>query len=168
MSFLSPGKSTCFMCGRSIEARVEAAQLEYASPDDVGDIARQGRAWVHRSCWQAWPTRRAWCDSTCRLMAAAPAVTRVRSVIARPAGADLLITDADAPISITVPRDQLVPVYDALRSPHPTTISFDHVAWQFSPLGSTTRLTAAQDRELLLDLVIEDPGAWRDVLATQL
>src|SRR4051812_45138522 len=168
MSFLTLGASTCFICGRPIEASIEAAQLEYASPEDVGDVARHGRAWVHRACWQAWPTRRAWCASTCRLMAAAPGVTRVRSVMVRPAGASLLLTDAGAPVSITIPRDQVVPVCDALRSPQPTTVTFDHVAWQFSPLAPTIRLTAAQGSELLLDLVIEDPEAWCDSLAAHL
>jgi hypothetical protein len=168
MSFLTIGVSTCFICGRPIEARIEAAQLEYASPEDVGEVARQGRAWVHRPCWQAWPTRRAWCASTCRLMAAAPGVTRARSVMVRPAGAGLLLTDAGAPISIALPRDQLVPVCNALRSPQPTTVSFDHVAWHFAPLASAIRLTAAQGGEPLLDLVIEDPDAWCDALAAQL
>jgi len=166
MSFLIPGTSTCFICGRLIATRLEAAQLEYASPDDVGDVARHGRAWVHRGCWQSWPTRDAWCASTRRLMAAVPNMTSVRDVAARPAGENVLLTDAGAPFSITVPRGQIGPVCDALRATLPTTLVFDHVSWEFSPLESRVRLTASQDGEMLVDLMLEDPDAWCRVLAS--
>ena len=166
MSFLIPGTSTCFICGRPIATRLEAAQLEYASPDDVGDVARHGRAWVHRSCWCTWPMRDPWRASTRRLMAATPNMTSVRDVAARPAGGDVLLTDAGAPFSITVPRDQIGPVCDALRARQPTTLTFDHVLWRFSPLESRVRLTASQDGGMLVDLVIEDPDAWCLALAS--
>jgi len=164
MSFLLPGTSTCFICGRPIATRLEAAQLEYASPDDVGDIARHGRAWVHRSCWQAWPTRDAWCSSTRRLMAAMPNMMVVRDVAARPMPGEVLLTDARAPFSITVPRDQIGPVCDALRAALPTTLVFDHVSWEFSPSAPRVRLTASQDGVMLVELAIEDPDAWCRVL----
>jgi hypothetical protein len=165
MSFLMPGTSTCFICDRPIATRIEAAQLEYASSDDVGDVARHGRAWVHRSCWQTWPTRDAWRASTRRLMAAMPNMTSVRNVTARPAGANVLLVDASAPFSITVPRDQVGRVCDALQSTLPTTLMFDHVSWEFSSLESRVRLTASQDGSMLVDLVIEDAEAWCRALA---
>jgi len=59
-------------------------------------------------------------------------------------------------------------VCDALRSPQPATVTFDHVAWQFSRLASTIRLIAAQGSERFLDFVIEDPDAWCDALTAQL
>jgi hypothetical protein len=164
MSFLIPGTSTCFICGRPIATHPEAAQLEYASPDDVGDIARHGRAWVHRSCWQTWPMRNAWRASTRRLMAARPNMTVVRDVAATPRPGDVMLTDAGAPFSITVPRDQIGPVCDALRATLPTTLSFDHVSWKFSSQDSGVRLTASQDGVMLVELLIEDPDAWCRVL----
>ena len=160
MSFLALGSSTCFLCGRVIAARVEAAQLEYASPDDVGDVARHGRAWVHRACWRSWPMRDAWRGSTRRLMAAQPGMTAVRDAIARRARGDALLTDVGAPLSIAVPLDQIAAVCAALRAAHPTTLEFGHAGWQFSPAASAVRLTATHDGAPFEDLLIEDPDAW--------
>lgn len=164
MSFVVPGTSTCFICDRVIATRVEAAQLEYASPDDVGDAARHGRAWVHRRCWQTWPTRDAWRASTRRLLAAMPDTTGVRDVIARPARGDVLLTDAGAPISITVPRDQIARICDALRATQPTTLIFGHASWELSPLGSGVQLVASHDGVAFDEVVIDDPDAWVRVL----
>lgn len=160
MSFLIPGTSTCFICDRPIATRLEAAQLEYASPDDVGDVARHGRAWVHRSCWRTWLMRDAWRASTRRLMAAMPNMTSVRDVAARPVGEDVFLTDVDAPFSITVPRNQIRSVCDALQARLPITLMFDHVLWGFLPLEARVRLTASQNGEMLVDFMIEDPEAW--------
>lgn len=165
MSFLIPGTSTCFICGRSIVMRLEAAQLEYASPDDVGDVARHGRAWVHRNCWLTWSMRDAWRASTRRLMAAMPNMTSVHDVAVRPVGEDVFLTDAGAPFSITVPRNQIGLVCNALQATLPSTLTFDHVSWGFMPLESRVRLTASQNGEMLVDFMIEDPEAWRLALS---
>jgi hypothetical protein len=73
--------------------------------------------------------------------------------------------DASAPFSLTVPRDQVGRVCDALQATLPTTLAFDHASWGFSPLASRVRLTASQDGSMLVDLMIEDPDAWCRALA---
>jgi hypothetical protein len=42
MTSFKAGTIVCFICQRPIAFRAEATQLTYASPDDVGDIARYG------------------------------------------------------------------------------------------------------------------------------
>lgn len=75
-----------------------------------------------------------------------------------------MLTDTGAPFSITVPRDQIRPVCDALRATLPTTLIFGHVTWGFSSRESGVRLTASQNGVMLVDLLIEDPDAWGRVL----
>jgi hypothetical protein len=166
MSFLLPGTSTCFICGNAILTRPEAAQLEYASPEDVGEDARRGRSWVHRACWRTWPTRDAWRASTRRLLAAQPTMTSVRDVAARPVGGNVFLTDAGAPFSLTVPRPQIAAVCEALRASTPTVMAIDHVTWQFTPAASHVRLTASEHGELLVDFTIDDADAWCAALSS--
>jgi hypothetical protein len=55
MSFFIPGKTTCGICKQTIQARIDAAQLPYAHPDDVSlDVAKLSRSYVHRDCWDNW------------------------------------------------------------------------------------------------------------------
>jgi hypothetical protein len=56
------------------------------------------------------------------------------------------------------------PVCDALRATLPTTLTFDHVSWKFSSQESGVRLTASQEGDMLVELLIEDPDAWFRVL----
>lgn len=49
------GKTICGICKQTIQARIDAAQLPYAHPDDVSlDIAKLSRSYVHRACWDRW------------------------------------------------------------------------------------------------------------------
>lgn len=55
MSFFIPGKTACGICKQTIQARIDAAQLPYAHPDDVSlDVAKLSRSYVHRDCWNNW------------------------------------------------------------------------------------------------------------------
>lgn len=55
MSFFIPGRTTCGICKQTIQARIDAAQLPYAHPDDVSlDVAKLSRSYVHRACWDSW------------------------------------------------------------------------------------------------------------------
>jgi hypothetical protein len=161
MSLLSLGTTACFICGRAIALRVEAAQLEYASPDDVGEIARRGRAWVHRQCWTTWPMRSQWAASTRRLMNGA-AATAVRDVATRPSTGGVLLTDARAALSITIPREQIANLRTALRDGG--TVLLGHASWVFAPKGKKVHLTAFHERECFEDLDIDDPDAWDEAL----
>ena len=164
MTFLKAGTTVCFICQRPIVSRVEAAQLTYASPDDVGDIARYGRAWIHRACWITWPQRAIWSRSSARLLGSQPMMSGVRAVFAMLTPTGVLVTDTDAAFALTVPRETMKELGRAFGASSRTTVKFDHSVWTLEPAGSAIRVTATHDDVIFEDLLIEDPGAWSEVL----
>lgn len=162
--FLVRGTTICFICQRPIARRVEAAQLQYASPEDVGEVACHGRDWIHRACWVTWPQRGAWSLSSARLMSSQPEMLSARGVTARPMLNGVLITDTNAAFTVIVPREMLDELYRAFGANNVTSVAFDHALWTLTPTGSAIQLTARHGNETFEDLVIEDPAAWHEVL----
>ncbi|MEO7732693.1 MAG: hypothetical protein ABIY55_17115 [Kofleriaceae bacterium] len=164
MTFLALGTTTCFLCERPIATRALAAQLPYARPEEVGELARRGRSWVHRACWTGWAMRDAWARSAALLMTGQPGMLAVRGVVGMATPRGVLVTDTDAALAVTVPREAIDPLRAAFEAARATTLSFDHAAWTLTPDGAGIRLTAVHDDEPFEDLAIDDPGAWAAVL----
>lgn len=57
MTFFIPERITCRICGRTIARRIDAVQLDWVHPDDMGELAQFGRSFVHHDCWRAWEHR---------------------------------------------------------------------------------------------------------------
>ncbi len=107
MSFFIPRRLTCFLCDRIIGERVEAAQLPYAHPDDVGELARHGRGWVHRACWSQSSLRPQWAQSAVRLLATDPANLVIEGVVCRRSASSMLLQDPLLAVSLSVLLDQV-------------------------------------------------------------
>jgi len=69
MSFFIPGRTTCAICECAIEHRWQAAQLPFADPAEIGDLATLARRYVHRSCWDGWSARERYSQSAMSLIA---------------------------------------------------------------------------------------------------
>jgi hypothetical protein len=88
----------------------------------------------------------------------------VRAVFAMRTPTGVLVTDADAAFALTVPREMMKELGRAFGANCPTTVTFDHSVWTLAPAGSAIRVTATHDDVIFEDLLIDDPGAWSEVL----
>ena len=165
MTFLRLSTTQCFICDRTIGSQIDSAQLQYASPDDVGVIARNGRAWVHRECWKTWPSRGAWARSSAKLLESGENVVSRRGVLARDSAlGNVLFTDVDPPFEWRVPREVLPELREAFRASEPSIVEFDHSIWTVTPEEGHLRLIATHDGEQFCDVELQDVLARMDVL----
>lgn len=145
MSFFLPNRLTCFFCEKLIETRVQAAQLPFAHPDDVGDLARHGRAWVHRACWNESSLREAWSASALRLLTSDPLNVSRGGVVCRSNADSILLQDPWQAVSISIPHSNLAHVLAA--NEHGGEVSLRAALWSFVPDDEFIQVTGTQDGE---------------------
>lgn len=114
MSFFFAGKSVCPICMRVMERIEDTAFLDYASQEEVGDVAVRGRHRVHRECWTKWDQRARWAASAFGLKSSVENVVEGELLILRQRGAYVAITDFWLGIEIEVPADELKPFFLAM------------------------------------------------------
>jgi hypothetical protein len=165
MSFFVPNRLTCFLCKSAIASRIDAAQLLYAHPDDVGDLARHGRAWVHRACWNGWELRETWATSALRLLTSDPANISQNDVVCRLSGESVLLQDPWQAVSISIPVDRLAAFIQA--NDHGGEVSFHAVKWTFELTHNLLHLTGAHSGEAFESLQ-QAPGRWSPILSRML
>jgi hypothetical protein len=165
MSSFLPGRLPCFICARTISARVDAARLFYAHPDDVGDVARCGRAWVHRGCWNAWPLRETWARSAARLLTGLEDVKTVSSgmVVCRFDERDVLLQDTWQAIEWSLPRAQLKEVLAAIGTTTSSRIAVKGVQWTFGSNEHGLEVTVEDETERFEVFRLE-ADTWRAAL----
>jgi hypothetical protein len=162
MSFFLAGRLNCFICTCVIDTRVEAARLFYAHPDDVGDIARYGRNWVHRQCWHEWPLREAWARSAVRLLTNQEGAETVSNelVVCRLGEHDILLQDTWLAIEVSIPRSQVEDVLAALEATTTSRVTWKGVRWTFTPDAHGLVVTVEDEMERFEAFALE-PGTWR-------
>lgn len=162
MSFFLPNRLHCFICGDLIGERLDAARLFFAHPDEVGDVARHGRAWVHRRCWNDWPKREAWARSAARLLTRQEGVETVSHgfVVCRLGVRDILLQDTWQAIEVNIPRDQVKDVLAAFEAPAPSRVTLRGVLWTFAADGHGLEVRAEDEKEKFETFFLE-PGTWR-------
>lgn len=85
MTFFIPDRTLCSICEQPLAHRWHAAQLPYADPAVVGELARMGRRYVHRACWNAWRDRDAYATSALALRSRDPGTVADAAVVDRDA-----------------------------------------------------------------------------------
>lgn len=164
MTFLMTGHTACPICKLVIDRRVDAAQLPYAHPNDVGELAAYGRSWVHRRCWMDWPLRRDWAMSATAVLKSGSPAAFCRAVIAMPSLSDFLVTDVQTLISMTVSASTLDELLRALTSAAVSHVQLAHADLDLCPTSTGVHLVSSHRGEIFDDTCIEDPDAWMAVL----
>lgn len=161
MSFFLPHKLSCFICKTTIGERIEAVRMFYAHPDDVGAVARSGRAWTHRRCWEAWDMRAAWSSSATRLMEADQArlVEGRVSCFAREGA--VLLEDLWSSVSLLIPMEKAAGVAKASRIGGEVLLHAD--LWKFEHQDGKTLTTATSNGEAF-ERFHMDSGRWSTAL----
>jgi len=90
----------------------------------------------------------------------------VRAVFAMATPTGALVTDTDAAFSATVPREMMNEFGRAFAAHSLATLDFGHARWTLTPTGSHVLVTATHNDKMFEKVLIEDPGAWSDVLRT--
>jgi hypothetical protein len=165
MSFFLPDRLHCFICTNLIGDRVDAARLFFVHPDDVGGVARHGRAWVHRRCWNEWPTREAWARSAARLLTKLEDVETISSgfVVCRLSERDILLQDTWQAIEVSIPRDRVKDALVAFESLTPSTVVLKGVQWTFAADEHGLKATVEDENERF-EVFSFDPRTWMIVL----
>ena len=114
MTFFISGNSNCRICSKSIAERIEAVQLDWVHPDDVGDLAHFGRSFVHRNCWLEWEHKDTFASAARNLRLKSTdeeALIEHHGVFLYERGSNWSIEDVFAPIhlSISATEKLLVP-----------------------------------------------------------
>lgn len=162
MSFFLSNRLTCFFCKRVIESRVEAAQLPYANPNDVGDLARHGRAWVHRACWNEAALREPWAESAIRLLISDPANISRDGVVCRVNKESILLQDPWQAVALTLPLDRVAHFVTA--NEHGGAVSFNATIWSFDLVDGLIQVAGAHNEEPF-EVFHQAPGRWSPVLS---
>jgi hypothetical protein len=157
MSFFVPNRLTCFLCKSTIANRVDAAQLLYAHPDDVGELARHGRAWVHRACWNESELREIWAKSALRLLTSDPTNITQNDVVCRLSGESVLLQDPWQAVSISIPVDRLAEFVHA--NEYGGEVSVHAMKWTFELADDLIELTGALSGEPF-ETFRQAPGRW--------
>lgn len=165
MSFFLPNRLTCIFCEKLIETRVQAAQLPFAHPDDVGDLARHGRAWVHRACWNESSLREAWSASALRLLTSDPANVSSDGVVCRSNADSILLLDPWQAVSVSIPCSNLAQVLSA--NEQGGEVSLRSALWTFVPDGEVIQIAGTQDGEPF-ESFRQARGRWSQVLSSAL
>lgn len=165
MSFFLPNRLDCSICERTIVTRMDAARLFYAHPDDVGDIARYGRAWVHRKCWNTWSIREAWARSAARLLIQHENVKAISTglVVCRLAKRDVLVQDTWQAIEVSIPRDRLKELLASLKTTTPSQIRLNGLLWTFTT-GEHGLEVTIEDPTERFEMFSLEPDLWKKVL----
>lgn len=165
MSFFIANRLTCFLCRRTIESRVDAAHLPYAHPEDVGDLARYGRSWVHRSCWNEASLREKWAGSALRLLVSDPDSFAISDIAARSSGYSVLLRDPMHAIEIDIPIDKVSEFIQA--NEHGGEVTSQATKWAFELANGVVTLTMTFNGELV-ERLQHTPGRWSKILTAVL
>lgn len=162
MSFFLPGRLRCFLCAGTIAQRVDAAQLFYAHPDDVGDVATHGRAWVHRRCWCDWPLRGAWAQSAARLLVRHEGARTISAglVVCRIDEREIVLQDTWQAIEASIPRDRLKDVLASIAATTSSQITWKGLRWTFAA-GERGLEVTIEDEAERFEVFALDPETWR-------
>jgi hypothetical protein len=164
MSFFLPNRLDCPICARTIVARLDAARLFYAHLDDVGDIARYGRAWVHRKCWNTWSIREAWAQSAARLLTQHEGETVSNGLAVCHLGErDVLLQDTWHAIEASIPSDRLKELCASLETTTLSQFRLKGLLWTFvaGEHGLEVTIEDATERFEMFSL---EPGPWKNAL----
>lgn len=161
MSFFLPNHLTCFLCNRTIGQRVEAAQLLYAHPDDVGDLARYGRAWVHRTCWTESVLRGPWAASALRLLESDTANLSMNDVVCRINGNEVLLQDPWQAVTVNIPVDCITRVIDA--NERGGELRFKSTRWELKLVDNMIKVTGDTNEEPF-ESFSQPPARWSPAL----
>lgn len=167
MGIFIAGRTSCFICAQPIVRRVDASQLSYVWPSDLGDDAKRGRPFVHRACWTTWPKRALWTDSSTRVAANAPDARTFRAgavVITRTGSGGALLQDMRNCVRMLMCPREAALLLSALRTEVLTTIRIDGSSWTISPDGPARRIQAAQGGERYEAAVLDNVDDWQAVL----
>jgi hypothetical protein len=162
MSFFLPDRLTCCLCDHLIGSRREAAQLPYAHPDDVGELARHGRAWVHRRCWNESTLRDPWSASALRLLASDPAAVCCSGVTCRVHDEEVFLQDPWQAVAIRIPCDCIRQLLEA--SERGGAILLGPTRWTFELVGDLLEVTGADSGDEPFEAFRQVPGRWSPAL----
>lgn len=161
MSFFIPHRLSCFICSTKIGERVDAARLFFAHPDDMGEIAKHGRAWVHRRCWTDWPLREAWARSAARLF-----MTRLEGesaaqgfIVCRLREGEILLQDTWMAVEMSIPRDRLEQVRAALSNSASSSVGWPGAVLIFARGEHGLTVTFGDETERFESFSLE-PHTW--------
>lgn len=162
MSFFIPHRLSCFICSTKMGERVDAARLFYAHPDDVGEIAKHGRAWVHRGCWSNWPKRQTWARSATRLLTNQAEIQTIAEgfVVCRPSDREILLQDTWAAVEMSIPRDLLKEVLAALGASGSHMVTWQGVDLTFT-LGEHGLMVTIRNEAQSLESFALEAHTWR-------
>lgn len=165
MSFFLPNRLDCPICARTIVTRLDAARLFYAHPDDVGDIARYGRAWVHRKCWSTWSVREAWARSAARLLNQHEGEETVSNglTVCRLGERDVLLQDTWHAIEASIPRTRLKELLASLETTTSSQIRLKGLLWTFAA-GEHRLEVTIEDATERFEMFSLEPDPWEKVL----
>lgn len=165
MSFFLPGRLRCFLCNELVATRREAALILYAHPDEVGDLAKHGRSWVHRACWNSWNMRERWAASALRLMASAADTVVVGGVACRRSAMELLLVDPFHALSLAIPLQLVSSVRSCLLDGG--AVQLGGAEWRFEKGEHETRVLGQQEGEVFEELYVPNDH-WGPVLEAAL
>jgi hypothetical protein len=162
MSFFIPHRLSCFICSTKIGERVDAARLFFAHPDDVGELAKHGRAWVHRRCWNDWSLRETWARSAARILTSSLEVESIAPdfVVCRLNEREVLLQDTWLATEVSIPRDRLEQVISALSSSTSHTVTWRGNVLTFAPDEHGLSVTLGDESEKFETFSLE-PHTWR-------
>jgi hypothetical protein len=162
VSFFLPNRLSCFICGSVIGERIEAARLFYAHPDDVGEVARYGRSWVHRGCWINWDLRSTWAQSAARLLATDEGSVRDEAIVCRSGEVTVLLQDTWLPLEVSIRVDLIEEFREA--NERGGLVKFGTFEWSFVPLVENIQVRASSEGEVFEEFELS-LGRWSSILS---
>lgn len=128
----------------------------------MGELAKYGRAWVHRNCWTGWELRETWARSAAqRLTQQAEAESVAQGfVVCRLGEQEILLQDTWQAVELSVPRAGLELLLAALASSTPSRVLSRAGNVTFSPGEQGLMVTVSDESEELERFSLE-PSTWR-------
>lgn len=178
MTFFVPGSTTCALCGKSIQQRVEAAQLPLADPASHPTFAALVWRFVHRRCWESYPQRDVYARAARELILRAnpKEITPIHLerdglfLFEVPAAQAFRVKDTWGPFEADVPVQKAVGLAKGVLAAFVQQVRSTHVlgstTWQLEPGTDSVVLTLSSQEGPFerLEIPLTRQSAWSDLM----
>ncbi len=178
MNFFIPGSTTCALCGKSIQQRVEAAQLPLVDPASNPTFAPLVWRFVHRRCWESYPQRDVYANAAKELILRAnpQEITPLHFehdglfLLGVPAARAFRVKDTWGPFEADVPAQKAAGLAKGVLAAFAQQVKSEHAlgsaTWQLEPGkgGVVLTLLSQEGPFERMEIPLTKQSAWNNLM----
>nr|WP_128798597.1 hypothetical protein [Corallococcus coralloides] len=178
MPFFIPGSTTCVLCGKPIQQRVEATQLPLLDVASAPAFAPLVRRFVHRHCWEGYPQRDGYAHAARELILQANPEEITPLYFERdglfllgvPAARAFRVKDTWGPFEADVPAPKAARLAKGVLAAFEQQMTSEHAlgsaTWRLAPSKRGVVLTLSSEEEAFdqMEIPLTKQPAWSDLM----